>query len=322
MQHFSNYKLKAIADKNHLYSKCLSFIFAAKFNFMRAISISFIFCLSLIAQAQEITPVQRFDQRGKFWMSWGYNRGWFTNSDIHIHGQDFDVNFYDVQAKDRPEKFGFKEYFSPTHLSIPQNNYRFGYVINHHWGVSIGMDHMKYVVVNGQDVTMSGVILPSTNHSNNFVGSYLNTPVTLSRELMRFEHTNGLNLLNVDAEYTCKVASLFKEKFGIYWQTSLGAGLLIPKTEAHLFADSQFPEGYGIDNKYHVAGYSASFRVGPEFRFLRNFFVKAQVRGGWIILPDIYINNEAPVRADQQFGFMQFNVTAGGYFPIRLRKKH
>jgi hypothetical protein len=289
---------------------------------MRSLSLYVLLFLSVSSTAQEITPVQRFDQTGKFWMYWGYNRAWYTNSDIHIHGQDFDVNFYDVKAVDRPEKFGLKEYFSPTRLSIPQNNYRFGYVINQHWGVSIGIDHMKYVVVNGQEVTMSGVVLPATNRSNNYVGSYINTPVTLSRDLMRFEHTNGLNLFSVDAEYTCRVAKLFKEKFGIYWQTNAGIGMLVPKTEAHLFSDTQFPEGYGIDNKYHIAGYAASLRVGPEFRFLRNFFVKAQLRGGWIILPDVYINNEAPVRADHQFGFMQFNMTAGGYFPIRLRRKH
>lgn len=288
---------------------------------MRRLILSLILSAPLVLSAQEITPVKRFDQSGKFWMSWGYNRAWYTTSDIHVHSNEFDVNFYDVKALDRPEKFTLVNYFSPTHLSIPQNNYRFGYVINQHWGISIGMDHMKYVVVNDQPVTMSGTVLPSDNYSNNYAGNYIQTPVNLTRNLMRFEHTNGLNLLNVDAEYSCRVAHLFKEKVGIYWQSTAGIGMVIPKTEAHLFADAQHPEGYGIDNKYHIAGYSASLRGGPEFRFFRNWFVRTQVRAGWIVLPDIYINNEAPVRADQQFGFLQFNVTAGGYFPIRLKRK-
>ena len=280
----------------------------------------FILALSLLASicvaGQEKVPVKRFDHSGKFWMSWGYNRAWYTLSDIHIQGPEFDVNFYDVKAKDRPEPFGIKEYFGITHLSIPQNNYRLGYTINTHWGVSLGMDHMKYVVVNEQPVTMSGVVLPSENYSNNYAGSYIHTPVNLTRDLMRFEHTNGLNLLSADVEYTCRIAHLFRERVGIYWQTAAAAGILIPKTEVHLFADNQHPDGYGIDNKYHVAGYSASLRVGPEFRFLKHFFLRPQLRSGWIILPDIYVNNEAPVRADQQFGFAQFNVTAGGYFRI------
>jgi hypothetical protein len=143
----------------------------------------------------------------------------------------------------------------------------------------------------------------------------------LSSNLLKFEHTNGLNLLSADAEYTCRIAELFKNRLGIYWQTALGLGIVIPKTEAHIFADNEFPDGYGIDNKYHIAGYSASFRVGPEIRFLKNFFIRPQLRSGWMNLPDIYINNESPVRADQQLVFHQFQVTAGGYFHIRLKKK-
>jgi hypothetical protein len=268
--------------------------------------------------AQENNPL---NQAGKFWMSWGYNRAWYPQSDIHIHGTDFDVVFYDVNAKDRPEAFSLKNYFSITRLSIPQNNYRFGYQVNQHWGFSMGLDHMKYVVRNDQEVNMSGVVLPADNRSNNYVGSYINTPVYLSSNLLKFEHTNGLNLLSADAEYTCRIAELFKNRLGIYWQTALGLGIVIPKTEAHIFADAEFPDGYGIDNKYHIAGYSASFRVGTEFRFLKNFFVRPQLRSGWMNLPDIYINNESPVRADQQLVFHQFQVTAGGFFHIRLRKK-
>ena len=44
-------------------------------------------------------------QEGKFWISWGYNRAWYSQSDIHIKGNDFDVVFYDVKAVDRPETF-------------------------------------------------------------------------------------------------------------------------------------------------------------------------------------------------------------------------
>lgn len=268
--------------------------------------------------AQETNPL---NQDGKFWLSWGYNRAWYPKSDIHIHGNDFDVMFYDVKAVDRPEAFSLKSYFSITRISIPQNNYRIGYKVNQHWGFSLGLDHMKYVVRNDQEVNMSGVVLPASNRSNNYVGSYINTPVYLNSNLLKFEHTNGLNLLSADAEYTCRIAELFKNRLGIYWQTVLGLGIVIPKTEAHIFSDNEFPDGYGIDNKYHIAGYSASFRVGPEIRFLKNFFVRPQLRSGWMNLPDIYINNEAPERADQQLVFHQFQVTAGGYFHIRLKKK-
>ena len=92
----------------------------------------------------------------RFFFYWGYNRATFAKSDIHFSGPDYDFTLFDVVAKDRPTKFNFKTYFSPTSITIPQYDYRFGFFLTRHFAISIGMDHMKYVVTNDQTVAHVG----------------------------------------------------------------------------------------------------------------------------------------------------------------------
>jgi hypothetical protein len=261
------------------------------------------------AQKSYLEPEPAFNHTGKWSASWGYNRAWFTLSDLHIHGTNFDIMIYDIKAKDRPQPFSIDDYFNPAKITIPQNNYRIGYNFNNHWSVSMGLDHMKYVMVQDQIADVSGVV--SSEISPKYAGSYLNTPVKMTSDFLRFEHTNGLNLHSIDLEYTNKILHLFKNKFGIYWQSGAGGFLVIPKSEVHVF-------GYGLDNRYHIAGYSFSVKTGPEFRFLKHFFIRSQLRTGWMYLPDILVSNNDPARASQQFGYLEWFIVAGGYFNIRL----
>jgi len=85
------------------------------------LTISFQFCT-----AQEITPHNDLSlQQGRFYAYWGWNRGWFTKSDISFKGKTYDFVLSEVVATDRQSKFTIEKYFSPTHLTIPQYNFRF-----------------------------------------------------------------------------------------------------------------------------------------------------------------------------------------------------
>jgi hypothetical protein len=271
-------------------------------------SVSLFILSNTYAQKSYLEPEPAFNQSGKWSAYWGYNRAWFTSSDLHIRGTNFDIMIYDVKAKDRPQPFSFDDYFNITKITIPQNNYRVGYNFNNHWSLSMGLDHMKYVMVQDQIADVSGVV--TADISPKYAGSYLNAPVKMTSDFLRFEHTNGLNYHSIDLEYNNKVVHLFKDKIGIYWQTGAGGFLVIPKSEVHVF-------GYGLDNRYHIAGYSFSVKTGPEIRFLKHFFIRSQVRTGWMYLPDILVSNNDPARASQQFGYLEWFIVAGGYFNLR-----
>lgn len=58
-----------------------------------------------------------------------------------------------MKATDRQTPFGMI-YFDPVLFTIPQYNARLGYFFKDNWSISIGMDHMKYVMVQDQMATL------------------------------------------------------------------------------------------------------------------------------------------------------------------------
>lgn len=111
---------------------------------------------------QNTPPVSQFriHEKGKFFLTWGYNRSWYEKSDIHFTGQGHDFIAYDVKATDRPSKLSLS-YITPTEWSIPQFNFHIGYFFTNKYSVSIGWDHMKYVAINYQIFKVYGYMDPS-----------------------------------------------------------------------------------------------------------------------------------------------------------------
>lgn len=50
-------------------------------------------------------------------MYWGWNRGWYNNSDIQFKGTDYNFKLQNVVAKDRPSDFDFNTYFNPNFIN-------------------------------------------------------------------------------------------------------------------------------------------------------------------------------------------------------------
>jgi hypothetical protein len=61
-------------------------------------------------------------------------------------------------------------------MTIPQTNLRLGYFINDHYSIAIGVDHMKYVMTQGQTANIKGTISAGT-----FDGVYNNSQIVLTR---------------------------------------------------------------------------------------------------------------------------------------------
>ncbi len=248
----------------------------------------------------------------RFFFYWGYNRATFAKSDIHFSGPDYDFTLFDVVAKDRPTKFNFKTYFSPTTLSIPQYDYRFGFFLTRHFALSLGVDHLKYVVVNDQTVRMSGVI--SERASKKYAGSYLQRPIRLSDDFLRYEHTDGLNLVNLDLEYHLPVLQLAHTNLALHLMTGIGGIWVVPRTDAHVF-------GYGLNNKFHLAGYSLAGKAGLRLYVLKRVFLMMETKVGYVTLPDILLRNALPQRANQNIFFWEKTGAVGVDFNFSHRHK-
>ena len=262
------------------------------------------------SKSKEAIAQKHLPQKGQFFVYWGYNRSWFADSDIHVYGEGYDFTAYQLKAKDRPSPLNL-DYINPTKLSIPQFNFRLGYQINDRFTVSIGSDHMKYVVVQDQIASTSGIIKPE--FSEKYQGTYLNTPQKITKDFLRYEHTNGLNYITVEGEYLQPITHFAKRKGKISWNFGLGGFVLLPKSDIQVATK-------GADNRYHIAGYAISGKTGPRIDYGR-FFLSSELKPGYATMPDILINNDAIDRASQNIAFLQYYIVLGYKFRLFKSKE-
>ena len=93
--------------------------------------------------------------KGKIYIFWGGNIDSFSKSDIHFAGAGYDFTLYDVTAQDKPKGWHV-DYINPARMTIPQTNFRLGYYITDKYNISIGVDHMKYVMFQNKAVNYTG----------------------------------------------------------------------------------------------------------------------------------------------------------------------
>ncbi|HUH47266.1 MAG TPA: hypothetical protein VLZ54_08950, partial [Arenibacter sp.] len=245
-------------------------------NKYRIVSFLLLYFSSRTSFSQEVVP-ERYTEsnKNKIYVYWGGNRGYFTRSDIHFRGNDYDFVLNDVKAQDKPKGWHI-DYINPTRITIPQTNFRVGYFLTDHYNISLGMDHMKYVMVQDQVANISGAIdIPGSLYS----GHYQNEPIVLAPEFLMFEHTDGLNYINIEFSRVDDIGKYFlswnPDHFQLNLTEGIGAGILYPKTNTTLLGKDRY------DN-FHISGYGLSAKAGLNITFLKYFFVQAELKGGYI----------------------------------------
>lgn len=270
------------------------------------------FCVfSQYSNAQENISPEKYTahNKGKFYFFWGGNRETYSKSDIHFKGDDYDFTLYDVEAHDKPKGWHV-DYINPARMTIPQTNLRLGYYITDHYNISIGVDHMKYVMFQDKRVNYSGYYPNAGTYNENPNNSQLN----LSEDFLTFEHTDGLNYVNTEFSRVDDVThKLFKtlntDKIQINITEGLGAGILYPKTNAKLLGKERHDD-------FHISGYGISAKAGLNFTFYKYFFIQTELKGGYIDMNDIRTTFSNSDRASQHFWFLQSVIAFGGIFKI------
>jgi hypothetical protein len=247
--------------------------------------------------------------KGKLYVLWGWNWGYYSASDIRFTGQDYDFVLKQVKAQDKQTPFSWGDYFSPTKITIPQTNFRIGYFISDNWNLSLGVDHMKYVMTNGQTVKIDGYI---NNSGTPFDGVYKNNYIVLSNDFLQFEHTDGLNYINAEISYVKDIFELMdnpKENLQIYLTGGVGAGLLLPKTNTRLLGKSRHDD-------FNVSGFGVALKGGINVTFFKHFFLQSELKGGYINMPNIATTPDTRDRASQHFFYLQPDILFGLVFKI------
>lgn len=246
--------------------------------------------------------------KGKFFVSWGGNRDNFSKSDIRFKGEGYDFTLYDVVANDKPKGWHI-DYINPARMTIPQTNLRIGYFLNDHYSITIGVDHMKYVLVQNKTVTYSGNYPDAGTYGENPT----NNQLTLTEDFLTFEHTDGLNYVHTEVSRFDDISTLIglsnTDKFQLNVTEGIGAGLLFPKTNAKLLGNDRYDD-------YHVSGYGVSAKIGLNFTFFKHFYIQTELKGGYIDMPDIKTTAKDSDSASQNFFFFQKIISLGGIFKI------
>ena len=292
-------------------------IFRWLFNFSKVLIIPICFINNnAFSQQSDIFKIKtdfQLHQKGKFYINWGYNRSWFNESDIHFAGQGHDFILYNVEANDRPSELS-TDYINPAKWSIPQLNFRFGYFFSDKYSISLGWDHMKYVAVDFQTVKMYGYLDPAIvsdplmkanmekmNAKYSPAGLYNDLLVEMTPEdFIHYEHTDGLNYVSTEIERYDELWQCAKyNKFGISLVTGVGAGAIIPRTDAHLF-------GSGENHFWNFAGWGCSAKIGLQINLTKLIYLQSDFKYGSLQMLNVHTSNHYGIdKANQHIVFYE-----------------
>jgi hypothetical protein len=279
---------------------------------MRLFGILVLIILGVNSQAQEDLEAKSIEKirtnKGRIYGYWGWNRSWYTNSDIYFNGENYAFELKNVKATDKQTAFDLGTYFGLSTITIPQTNLRIGYFISHNWDISFGVDHMKYVMVSEQESEISGRI----NNGSDFDGVYGNNTFNINKPFLEFEHTDGLNYLNLELTYNKNILHLLNvknnpDKMEINGIVGAGIGAMMPKSNVTLMGGAR-------NDDFHLAGYGFGAKFGLNVTFYNYFFVRTEYKAGFTHLPDVRTTPNLIDKASQHFWYTQLNINFGFSF--------
>ena len=268
-----------------------------------------LFTTNVFSQEQlKIQDKYTAHNKGKFFITWGGNRETYSKSDVTFRGKDYNFTLENIQAHDKPKGWHI-DYINPVKMTIPQTNFRLGYFVNDHYSITIGVDHMKYVMFQDRAVNITGNYPDAGTY-----GEILpNNQVLLTEDFLTYEHTDGLNYINTEFSRHDDISSVFKikntDKIQVNLTEGVGVGFLYPKTNTKLLGKERHDD-------FHISGYGTSLKAGLNITFFKHFYIQGELKGGYINMPDIRTTISAEDSASQDFFFFQKIIAFGGIFKI------
>lgn len=227
---------------------------------------------------------RNFSRKGDFFFHWGYNSSWYGKSDIRFQGPNYDFTLKDVVAHDRQSKLSWS-YLNPGLITVPQYNIRAGYFIKDNYSISIGWDHMKYVMDIPQTVVIDGHIgsniSPTNTPTGSLAGDYNGQSINVKESMLTYEHTDGFNYANIEIERYDDIWVAPGGNTSLTLETGLGGGLMVPRSDVRLF-------GQGRNNHFSISGYGVSAKVGLKFYVWKNVYLQNTTKFGATNLTNVH----------------------------------
>lgn len=274
------------------------------------IALSILCCVALslpvFAQPKKRKPKNSY-AKGALDLYWGYNRSFYTPSTISFTGEGYDFSLNKVRASDRQEQ-SIGTYVNPKTFTVPQFNVRMGYTFWNNYHLSLGYDHMKYVIRNYQTVPIQGYISPGMD--NQWSGYYSGESVLLNENHFHYENS-GLNYVRIQLS---RVDQWYRTRnsgwFAVNTLLGVSTGMLLSMNDFN-FAQ-QFDR-----RTVSASGYGISGHIGLRLEFWRHLYIQTNLAGGFMHQTGVKTRPNGPDLAKQTFGYLASETVLGFIFYIR-----
>lgn len=239
-------------------------------------------------------------QKGQLYLSWGYNKEWYTLSNIHVRQEALgnDYTFKNVIGKDKPgwnDKSIFKQ-----PVSIPQYNYRLGYWFKNNWAIEINFDHTKYQVDQQQLLHIEGKM--------NFqpVDTYV-----INRGNLLWQLNNGANFFLFNIVHRIQVPKMQYKNFNVSLLMKGGLGFMVPHVENTILGNNNKPG-------FQLGGWDVGVEAALRFTFFKYAYLEYCNKAVYARYSNLKIYEG---QARQAFGCYEMIANIGVNFPICGKKK-
>ncbi|MBS1915081.1 MAG: hypothetical protein JST87_02325 [Bacteroidetes bacterium] len=264
--------------------------------------------VSCVAFAPLFVHAQQKPKKRKheLYASWGYNTEWYTHSNIHISqpslGNDF--TFENVKAHDHR---GWDGQFFTKALSIPQYNYRVGYVFNEKKGLAfeINFDHTKYIFADNQMVHIKGTVNNKSFDGNVLFKENDNAGPTDSSSY--YFLNNGANFLLFNIVKRWHLLANRKETIQIDGLAKFGIGPLIPHVQDKFFNQ---PEN---NPHFQLGGWNTGIEGALRATFFKYVYLEYTNKLDYARYSGLRIYEG---KAKQAFGTYEMILNLGLTFPV------
>jgi len=210
--------------------------------------------VSLVTSAQK----KKNKPKGELYFSWGYNTEWYTHSNIHVFQPALGNDYTLINMKGHDHR-GWDDGLFTKAISIPQYNYRLGYILDADKGIGleINFDHTKFIAAD-QNAHIKGTLshhpVDSTiayNQANGFF-YYLN---------------NGANFLLFNIVKRWQIYHAQRHLLKVDFLGKIGVGPVIPHVENSFFRQKNDPH-------FQLGGWNIGVEGALRATLFRYFYVE------------------------------------------------
>ncbi|MEY2903401.1 MAG: hypothetical protein RLY89_2507 [Bacteroidota bacterium] len=257
-----------------------------------------ILLLVLTAMPLFVLAQTKKERKGEFYFSWGYNKEWYTNSNVKISQPSLnnDYQLKGIKSNDNP---GWDDGIFNKPISIPQYNYRIGYFFNKKKGLAfeINFDHTKHIITDGQQARVVGTL----------GGRQVDTSVNFSKSNGFYYYlNNGANFLLFNIVKRWNWAESKSGKFKLDFLGRAGIGPVIPHVENSLF-------GKPNEDGFQLGGWNVGVEAGLRSTFYKHVFLEFTNKVDYARYSNLKVYQGT---AKQAFGTYELILTLGYTFPM------